>query len=290
MANPESAEDYVPMTEMPVHPLADIFPMMSEEELADLAADIKANGLLHPIVRDADGVLIDGRNRLQACSLAGVEPQFVELNGHDAAALIFSANLARRNLTKGQQAMAMAMIYPEPAKLRRKGSGSLETEGPKFSSARLSQARAVLRHSRALAEDVIAARIPFDEALKRVQDSEQSQKALDAKLANLRAKVPDVVALIDDERLTIEAAMAELAQRQRQVLQCIESAQHSIRHFLGLGAHLTIIRAASNLSADELALIDKERDDIDLFAELPDKEIAALTAIISELKRLKGGK
>jgi hypothetical protein len=30
------------------HPITDIFPMLSEEELSELAEDIKANGLLHP--------------------------------------------------------------------------------------------------------------------------------------------------------------------------------------------------------------------------------------------------
>jgi hypothetical protein len=65
-----------------------------------------------------------------------------------------SANLTRRNLSKGQQAMALAMIYPEAAKMKRKGAGSLETEELKFSSGRLSQARTILRHSAALADDV----------------------------------------------------------------------------------------------------------------------------------------
>ncbi|HEX3410318.1 MAG TPA: DUF3102 domain-containing protein [Stellaceae bacterium] len=63
----------------------------------------------------------------------------------EARALIVSANLQRRNLTKGQQAMLLATAYPEPAKLKRKGSGSLETEELKFSAARLSQARFILR-------------------------------------------------------------------------------------------------------------------------------------------------
>ena len=84
---------------------------MTDAELADLAEGIATNGLVHPIVVDADGALIDGRNRLRACEIAGVEPEFAELNGHgDADAFIVPANLARRNLSKGQQAIALAMI------------------------------------------------------------------------------------------------------------------------------------------------------------------------------------
>src|SRR4051812_41618555 len=104
------------MTEIQIHPLAALFPMMTDEELAELADDIKENGLIHPIVLDSDGVLIDGRNRLRACEIAEVAPTFTALNGHDAAAFIVSANLERRNLTKGQQAVALAMIYPAPGK------------------------------------------------------------------------------------------------------------------------------------------------------------------------------
>lgn len=59
-----------------IHPLADIFPMMLDDELDDLAADIKANGQQYPIVLDSTGVLIDGRNRLEACRRAGVAPEF----------------------------------------------------------------------------------------------------------------------------------------------------------------------------------------------------------------------
>src|SRR3954454_14399580 len=105
-----------PMNQFDVHPAADIFPMMSEDELASMAEDILANGLIHPIVLDAEGVLVDGRNRLRACGMAGVEPTFRRLNGEDTEAFIVSANLARRNLNKAQQAMALAMIYPDGGK------------------------------------------------------------------------------------------------------------------------------------------------------------------------------
>jgi hypothetical protein len=141
--------------------------MMSDEELADLAADIKANGLIHPIVTDASGkVLIDGRNRLAACKLAGVEPTFRGLNGEDPAAFIVSVNLARRNLTKGQQAMALAMIYPDitPGK-KTKGSATTLSETNKVSTARLSQARSILRQSRSPAESVLRGTTTLDKAL-----------------------------------------------------------------------------------------------------------------------------
>lgn len=89
---------------MSIHPIAALFPMMADDELADLAADIKAHGLVHPIVTDATGkVLIDGRNRLAACELAGVTPRFEPMAGQDPAAFIFSTNLARRDLNKGQK-------------------------------------------------------------------------------------------------------------------------------------------------------------------------------------------
>ena len=51
-------------------------------ELQDLAGDIKEHGLLHPIVLDGDGFLIDGRNRLQAGEIAGGEPQSSRARGY----------------------------------------------------------------------------------------------------------------------------------------------------------------------------------------------------------------
>src|SRR5215216_5385141 len=62
---------------LPTHPAADLFPMMSPEQLAELGEDIKAHGLISPIIvwsKDASGeqVLLDGRNRLEAMLRAGI--------------------------------------------------------------------------------------------------------------------------------------------------------------------------------------------------------------------------
>ena len=52
----------------------------------ELATDTKANGLLHPIVQDPDGTLIDSRNRLETCKSAKVEPKFETPNRSEAQA------------------------------------------------------------------------------------------------------------------------------------------------------------------------------------------------------------
>src|SRR5262245_1065618 len=82
--------------------------MLDEPELRRLAEDIGANGLIHPIVLDPDGRILDGRNRYAACQLAGTEPTFTTYDG-DPVARILSANNERRHLTLPQRAAAVAL-------------------------------------------------------------------------------------------------------------------------------------------------------------------------------------
>ena len=106
-----------------VHPVADLFPMMSDKELAETGADIKANELREPIaVRriyppDAKGgvstdrhvlEVLDGRNRLEAMERAGIKPPAkafgeMDLDDAEAVAYIISANIHRRHLTPEQK-------------------------------------------------------------------------------------------------------------------------------------------------------------------------------------------
>jgi len=89
----------------PHHPDADLFPMMSEAELAELAADIAANGLRESIKLDPAGeFLVDGRNREKACVIAGIEPRYERLpDGTDIFAYVISVNLRRRHLSNEQR-------------------------------------------------------------------------------------------------------------------------------------------------------------------------------------------
>lgn len=91
------------------HTLAALLPMMSQTEIAELAGDIKENGLRAPITL-YEGKVLDGRNRYRACKIAGVEPRFRQLNGDDPLAFIVSANVRRRHLNESQRAIIAAKL------------------------------------------------------------------------------------------------------------------------------------------------------------------------------------
>lgn len=95
--------------EMSWHPVACMFPMLPHEDLLKLSDDIRKNGQHEPIVL-FDGMVLDGRNRWQACKLAGVEPKLKEFFGSKADALefVWSTNVHRRHLNSGQIAIALA--------------------------------------------------------------------------------------------------------------------------------------------------------------------------------------
>jgi hypothetical protein len=191
-----------------VHPAADVFPMLSADELAELADDIKANGLVHPLVVKGD-TLIDGRNRREACKIAGVVPTTVELNGADPVAYILSSNVNRRHMTKGQRAMAVAMIYPEPEK---GGRGIKASVSEEFSGTRISMARTVLKYLPAMAQEVLRGK-SLDEAYVAAKNEKTRSESFDERLAKIEAFSADLAARVRDETLSIEAAETEMRVR-----------------------------------------------------------------------------
>jgi hypothetical protein len=99
---------------LPIHPAADLFPLMSKAELRELGADIKTHGLKSHL-KLHKGKLLDGRNRLDAMELVGVRINwnddvaalgcpFDHLDEQvDPYAYVISANIHRRHLTVEQK-------------------------------------------------------------------------------------------------------------------------------------------------------------------------------------------
>jgi len=263
---------------------------MSDEELDELADDIKQNGLLNPIIVDQEGILIDGRNRFEACKRAGIEPQTEILNGTDPVAYILSQNVKRRQLNKGQQAMAIAFAYPEQHQGKKRTSA--EIADVSISERRIRQARQVLHHSRDLARAVLKDATKLDEALEKVITEQKEMESTEGKLAQLRKDAPDLAELVAEERLALAEAYNTFLERKRDAEERKKSERETVCRIGESTYRETIAWSVKEFSADvEEMLKDKEFHDIFINrvrldrTEIPNiiDGAKALTAILKKL-------
>ena len=160
---------------------ANFYPMLGEEALAELAADIQANGQRDPITVNKDGVLLDGRNRLAACKKLGIEPLIEVYAGTDEGAFVRSSN-ERRHQPTGSRAMSTALSLQADG-LRKDGRwrrGSLEnmpeSGHTKFRN-RLQEAGRVLDELPELAQQVVDNTIALADAYKKAQARRDAREA-----------------------------------------------------------------------------------------------------------------
>jgi len=147
------------------HPAADLFPMMAEGDLAALAKDIAANGQHQPIVTFRDGptwYVLDGRNRVAACAIAGVNPNTVEWHGEDPIAYVWGANVLRRQMDKSQ----IAMVGAKLATLKNGGDRGNQHTGGRLSAESLPDTDAA---SVAYAAQLTGVSVPSINRAKAVQ-------------------------------------------------------------------------------------------------------------------------
>lgn len=144
------------------HPYANKFPMLSDPELDELAESIATVGLLHPIVIDRNGLILDGRNRLEACNRAEVEALTDVYEGDDVAEYVIACNVTRRNMSTGARAMSTALVLQADGRREngrwKRGSVDISTDRNSDSGWRqaLHRAGVILDFKADLAADVIA--------------------------------------------------------------------------------------------------------------------------------------
>lgn len=201
-----------------VHAYADRWPLVDPGPLAE---SIRANGLRFPIVLDPAGRLVDGRNRLAACTLAGVEPRFVvddSLTSEEAiGAYIWDVNGERRDMSKGAKAMLAAL---------RPGRADLLSKSVDVAHAYVSKARQVIEWCDSEVVDaVIADALPLNDAYAKAQQikatsqaDEIARKRAEAdvrrraeeqarRLEDLRRARPDLARLVDAGDLPLADAL-----------------------------------------------------------------------------------
>lgn len=184
----------VNVADLEPHPACAAFPMLSDGELDKLAADIKANGQRHPIIIYSGWKILDGRNRLEACRRAGVEPIFHDVineleSGDDDEIVryVISTNLHRRHLDATQRAVVAdklaTMSRGRPAE-NAQVCAFTEPSAPIMTQADAADALNVSRRS--------------------VQ-----------KVRAIREKAPDLIPAMESGQLTANAAEAEVRKRER---------------------------------------------------------------------------
>jgi hypothetical protein len=178
-----------------IHPVAEKFPLLFGREYEELVEDIKDRGQLHPVVFH-DNRLLDGRNRVRACTELGITPTEIEWDAPDgvtAGEWIVSTNLQRRHLTSQQRAMIAADpdildILEAEARERQgtrmdldniqakmpEGSQSRDEAAKTFqTSARYVQdAKKIRKQKPELVEPVINGTLSLKEAKKKVESAE----------------------------------------------------------------------------------------------------------------------
>lgn len=87
------------------HPIAAIFPLMSDDIFQTLVRSIQENGFdeNHPIIL-FHGKILDGRNRYRACIKSSVNPVFRDWSGENPWEFVWIQNATRRHLEPGQRA------------------------------------------------------------------------------------------------------------------------------------------------------------------------------------------
>jgi ParB-like chromosome segregation protein Spo0J len=158
---------------MDAHPAAALFPMLDHAALSALAEDIKDNGQTHPIIVWR-GVILDGRNRMAACGIAGRDPvtkDMSELSERDAVRLVISVNVHRRHLSESQRAMITAELAKLEAHRPVGGTASNEAltqseaaEAMQVSRSSVQRARKVKDEAPDLADRVIKGEITVSKA------------------------------------------------------------------------------------------------------------------------------
>ncbi|MFD3804411.1 ParB N-terminal domain-containing protein [Streptomyces sp. NPDC058619] len=192
-----------------------MFPPLTESELRDLADSIKATGLQHPIVLDANGVLLDGRHRLAVCKALGVEPRFTTYEGDAPGTYVLSINIRQRNLTSGQAAMiaAEAHAYAATSGLQLSDASARSLSEKTGGDDRMALARYVMQHEPALVDSVVTRAVSLDDAYKAARHSVGRAQAEKEHLTRLRIEDPELADRVISGELSPIQAWQERAAR-----------------------------------------------------------------------------
>jgi hypothetical protein len=173
------------------HPIADVWPMMDEAKLHELADDIRKNGQLVPVWL-YEGKILDGRNRWAACKIAGVEPKTKDYTGDEPTAFAVAMNDRRRHMNKGALAAVAAELEPHFA------------------------ADAKRRQIRKPKSESVVEKVPQQAPRKAREEAAASVGVNDRYVSDakkVRAEAPEVFERLKAGKITLQDAKREVAKK-----------------------------------------------------------------------------
>ncbi len=238
-----------------IHPAADLFPMMDAETFAGLVEDVRANGLIEPIWLTPDGLLLDGRNRLAACQLVGIEPATRTFKGDDPVRFVLGLNVHRRHMTQSQ----LAVLALEALPLFAEQAAARQRAGV---AADLSPGRGQGPEGKATARagDAVGVSRTSVERAKRVQD-----------------QAPELLEQVKNGEMTVNAAEALLAAKKKHPIPTkkpVTERVEEIRELAASGHTSAQIGTQLGAGPDHIRNIAREHD-----IKLPD-------AVIGRVRKL----
>lgn len=274
------------------HPLAERFPMLDEDGLWDMANSLREHGQFVPCRLNPDGLGLDGRNRVAACQIAGIEPRW-EIYDGDPVAFIVEINAERRHLTTGQRAMAVAIGLDE-AGLRvngrfKRGSVPPDNSGSTVTgwAQAVQHAGFVLDHEREFVDAVLHGVMTLDNAYSTARIHRDTK----ARLAKLDGAL---VALVEAGTLTVPEAEARAEYQLRLAALPDDLGERVAAEHLDLNEAELIVRERRERAE---AWASKIRNAMRVLARMSDTEIPAdlplthqeRTSLVNILASVKGG-
>lgn len=256
------------MVELEFHPVADIFPMMSEREFKDLVEDIREYGLREPVWLHHDGRIIDGRNRYRACGELKRAPTFRTFEGDDSelVAFVVSLNLHRRHLNESQRAWVASNIA-NLGRGRPSDNPSIEGITQAEAADLLNVGRASVERARKvqqqgigeLADEVVSGKVSVSTAATLADASEEEQRAVLAAAATAAGDQEDAAKREREREKVIIRAANEIKRRKREER---DREKEEARAAADVTPLVTLDAEIRHCSLIEL---DLEPDSVDLF-------------------------
>lgn len=225
------------------HPVADLYPL-NDADVERLVESICDHGQLEPIRLTADGLILDGRNRYQACQKIGVEPKtetLPEMTEEELTNLARAYNGDRRDLTKSQRAAVAAgandylrktighqkpgpkgKIVPQNGTISEKAWDRLSAQY-KVGKSMIGMALEILDDDEPDSAKLFKLILEGDETLsaiypdwKKAKDERARaiKKIKDPRMSQLRAKAPDLADQVEAGTMTYDDALKESTRRE----------------------------------------------------------------------------